>query len=204
MSYKAHMKGYRSGVLNTGSKRGRQFLVYGRALPTASEASPAVIVVRVTAPNAAVARSRFWKLNMLDHKLKRSRGEVLQVQEVHDRTSHVAKNFGVFLKYRSHTGVHNMFKEFRDVKLAGAVDQMYNELGGNYKASAERIEIVKTTELQKDDLKVRNPRCLQWVDTESITYPLWKRTARPTHAKFANTFSRKRPVVFKTGVSVDK
>ena len=176
------MKGYRSGVSSVGSKRGRQFLVYGRALPTASEASPAVIVVRVTAPNASVARSRFWKLNMLDHKLKRSRGEVLQVQEVHDRSSTVAKNFGVFLKYRSHTGVHNMFKEFRDVRLAGAIDQMYNELGGNYKASAERVEIVKTTELKKDDLKVRNPRCLQWVDTDAITYPPLE-ALRPPHPR---------------------
>ena len=194
-----------SGPINhAGSNRGRQFLIYGRALPTDKTATPAVIVVKVIAPNESVARSRFWKLNKRDHKLKRSHGEILKVQEVHDKTKTIAKNFGVFLKYRSHTGVHNMFKEYRDVSMRGAIDQMYNEIAGNYKASAERVEIIKTTELQKDELKVRNPRCLQWVDTEKIQYPLWRRTARPTHAKYSNLFAKRRPVIFKTDLTVDK
>ena len=198
------MKGHRAGTVSTCSNRGRQFLVFGRALPTDKKPQPEVIVVKVVAPNEAVARSRFWKLNMLDHKLKRSRGEVLKVQEVHEKTKNIAKNYGVYLKYRSHTGVHNMFKEFRDVTLKGAVDQMYNEIAGNYKASAERVDIVMTTELKNDELKVRNPRCLQWVDTENISYPLWRRSARPTHSRYAHHFAKKRPVVFKTGVTVDK
>ena len=198
------MKTQTGPVVHTGSNRGRQFLVFGRALPTDKNPNPAVIVVKVIAPNEAVARSRFWKLNKRDHKLKRSHGEVLKIQEVHDKTKTITKNFGIFLKYRSHTGVHNMFKEYRDVSMKGAIDQMYNEIAGNYKASSERVDIVKTVELKKEELKIRNPRCLQWVDTESIQYPLWRKTARPTHVKYASHFAKRRPVIFKTGVTVDK
>ena len=198
------MKTNTGPVAHTGSNRGRQFLVFGRALPTEKTPNPAVIVVKVIAPNEAVARSRFWKLNKRDHKLKRSHGEVLKIQEVHEKTKTITKNFGVFLKYRSHTGVHNMFKEYRDVSMRGAIDQMYNEIAGNYKASSERVDIIKTVELNKEELKIRNPRCLQWVDTESIQYPLWRKTARPTHSKYSSHFAKRRPVVFKTGVTVDK
>ena len=198
------MKTHSGPITHTGSNRGRQFLIYGRALPTDKNASPAVIVVKVIAPNEPIARSRFWKLNKREHKLKRSHGEILKVQEVHDKSKTITKNFGIFLKYRSHTGVHNMFKEYRDVSMKGAIDQMYNEIAGNYKASAERVEIIKTTELKKEELKVRNPRCLQWIDTENIQYPLWRKTARPTHQRYSSLFAKKRPVIFKTGLTIDK
>lgn len=33
------------------------------------------------------------------------------------------KNYGVWLRYQSRTGYHNMFKEFRDLTLNGAIEQ---------------------------------------------------------------------------------
>lgn len=184
--------------------RGRQFIVFGRALPSEKVPEPKVVAVRVFARNEAFARSAFWSLNRRDHKLKKSHGEVIKVQEVHEKTKNIAKNYGIFLKYRSHTGVHNLFKEFRDVSLRGAVDQMYNEVAGNYKCSAERVSIIKTTELAKEQLKIRNPRCLQWVDTENLAYPIWKRTARPTDKKYNKTFAYRRPAMIKSGTTVSK
>lgn len=35
------------------------------------------------------------------------------------------KNFGIWLRYQSRTGYHNSYKEYRDVTLNGAVEQMY-------------------------------------------------------------------------------
>ena len=84
----------------------------------------------------------------------------MKIQEIFDSKKVAARNYGIFLRYRSRTGVHNCFKEYRDVNTAGAIQQMYNEMGGNYKCSSDRIEIIKTVELTKDQLKVRNPRCL--------------------------------------------
>jgi large subunit ribosomal protein L18Ae len=34
------------------------------------------------------------------------------------------KNFGILLRYDSHTGTHNVYKEYRDVTICGAVEQM--------------------------------------------------------------------------------
>lgn len=46
-------------------------------------------------------------------------------------------------------------------------------MGGNYKCSRDRIEIIRHVEINEDQMKVRNPRCLQWVKQEEIAYPLW-------------------------------
>ena len=44
----------------------------------------------------------------------------------------------------SRTGMNNCFKEFRATTLKDAINQMYNEMGGNYACSADRIEIIRT------------------------------------------------------------
>ena len=38
------------------------------------------------------------------------------------------KNYGIWLRYQSRTGYHNMYKEYRDTTLNGAVEQMYIEM----------------------------------------------------------------------------
>ena len=181
--------------------RGRQFLIYGRALPSKNTPEPKVCVAKVFAKNEAFARSKFWKLNLKDHKLKRTHGEILKIQEIHEKPTEVARNFGIFLKYRSRTGIHNLFKEFRDVSLKGAVNQMYNEMGGNYHVDAEKVTVINTVELKTEELRVRNPRCLQWTDSSKVAYPLWRKTIRKTNAKYNTVFASKRPAVIKTGRS---
>lgn len=44
-----------------------------------------------------------------------------QIRERNDRT---VKNFGITIRYNSRSGTHNMYKEFRDTTLCGAVEQM--------------------------------------------------------------------------------
>ena len=48
--------------------------------------------------------------------------------KVFEKTPTVVKNFGIWVRYTSRTGVHNMYKEYRDVTLTGAVDQLYSEM----------------------------------------------------------------------------
>ena len=80
------------------------------------------MVVRVYAPNTAVARSKFWKTSRVLKRVKATRGEILKIQEVFDSSRVSAKNYAVFLKYRSHTGVHNCVKEYRAVSVRDAID----------------------------------------------------------------------------------
>ena len=181
----------------------RCYLVYGRKNPSAEDIKPKVIVSRVYARNAAFAESKFWKLNRSLFKLKKANGRVLKVQEVGERTTNVIKNYGIFYKYRSNVGTHNSFKEVRAISLSKALETLYAELGSNHKVSGSAITIIKTTELADKELRMRNPRCLTWLKTDTISFPIWKKTARSSEARYQKTYTTKRPVVYTTGVSVD-
>ena len=76
----------------------------------------------------------------------------MKVQEIFETGKVKAKNYGIFLKYRSRTGVHNTFKEWRATNIKDAINQMYDEMGGNYKVSRDRIEIIRTVVLKDDEL----------------------------------------------------
>ena len=43
--------------------------------------------------------------------------------QVYERKPTVVKNFGVWLRYDSRSGTHNMYREYRDVTVAGAITQ---------------------------------------------------------------------------------
>ena len=181
--------------------RGRQFLIYGRALPTEQNKTPKICVAKIFAKNEAFARSHFWKLNLRNHKLKKSHGEIIKIQEIHEKQHLVARNFGIFLRYKSSSGIHNLFKEFRDVTVKGAINQMYSEMAGAYHVDNEKVQIINTVEMTKDQLKIRNPRCLQWEDTSKIAFPIWKKSIRKTHNKYRTNFAAHKPAVFKSGKS---
>ena len=44
--------------------------------------------------------------------------------QIRERNNRIVKNFGITIKYNSRSGTHNMYKEFRDTTLCGAVEQM--------------------------------------------------------------------------------
>ena len=153
---------------DNGMRRGRRYLVFGRQKPTEKCPEPQPVVIRLFAPNMAYARSKFWKIMRTQKKIKKSHGEILRIQELFDSGKVTSKNYGIYLKYRSNVGTTNLFKEFRDVNIQGAIDQLYNEMGGNYKVSRERVEIIRYVELEEDQMKVRNPRCLSWLKQDQI------------------------------------
>jgi len=58
------------------------------------------------------------------NKIKRSQGRILSVNEIFEKNLNVVKTYGIVLKYQSRTAIHNMYKEFRDTSLNGAVSQL--------------------------------------------------------------------------------
>ena len=66
------------------------------------------------------------------NKFKRSNGEILAVNEVppsflnqiFEKNANQVKTYGIVIKYHSRSGIHNMYKEYRDVTLNGAISQM--------------------------------------------------------------------------------
>merc|ERR1711957_423326 len=92
--------------------------------------------------------SRFWVFMGKMNKAKKSGGELLAVNELFDRAPTKAKNYGIWLRYESRTDTHNMYKEFRDVTINGAVSQLYAEMAGRHRAQPGAIQIINTTVLK--------------------------------------------------------
>lgn len=60
--------------------------------------------------------------------MKKGNGQIISINEVFEKRPTVTGNYGLWLRYQSRTGTHNMYKEYRDLTLNGAVEQMYDEM----------------------------------------------------------------------------
>jgi large subunit ribosomal protein L18Ae len=92
----------------------------------------------------------------------------------------------------SRTGYHNMFKEYRDTTLNGAVEQMFNEMASRHRTRSSCIHIIKTATLTAAECK--RPNIMQFHDSK-IKFPVTHRTARPSKPTFKSIFKAKRPNV---------
>lgn len=107
--------------------------------------------------------------------MKKANGQIVAVNEIFERRPTTIKNFGIWVRYTSRTGVHNMFKEYRDVTLNGAVEQMYQEMGSRHRVRSSALQIIKTATIKAADTKRANIK--QFHDSK-ISFPLTRRMAR--------------------------
>lgn len=189
----------------------KQFHVVGRKAPTEADPSPAIYRMRIFAPNEVVAKSRFWYFLHQLQKMKKSTGEILAVSEVRERNANIVKNYGITIRYNSRSGTHNMYKEFRDVSLCGAVSQMYSELAGRHRARFQAIQIVDTCivkagvkkmrqynpEIHGDEIPeaVARPSIKQFLSSK-VKFPLPHRLPRASSKGLRSTFSATRPTTY--------
>merc|ERR1712061_216136 len=122
--------------------RMHQYQIVGRAAPTPKNPTPKIYRMRLFAKNTVLAKSRFWYFMKKINKAKKSGGELLAVNELFDRAPTKVKNYGIWLRYESRTNTHNMYKEFRDVTINGAVSQLYSEMAGRHRAQPGSIQII--------------------------------------------------------------
>ena len=101
------------------------------------------------------------------------------------------KTYGIVLKYQSRTGNHNMYKEFRDVSLNGAVSQLYMEMSGNHRANHDTIHIIRTTVLTEKS-QIRRPKSLLYRDNK-LKFPVIKTFPRASNRRFRTVFKANRP-----------
>ncbi|URD75931.1 60S ribosomal protein L18a [Musa troglodytarum] len=129
--------------------RFRQYQVVGRGLPSSTDEHPKIYRMKLWATNEVRAKSKFWYLLRKLKKVKKSNGQVLAINEynlwyllfvgVLYYTNLVTDfPYPIFLsvnQVRSGTmgfgygtkaepGYHNMYKEYRDATLNGAVERM--------------------------------------------------------------------------------
>ena len=92
-----------SGTLN-------EYTVIGRRLPSDKQPKPPLYRMRIFAPDFVTAKSRYWYFLRQLKKLKKANGEIVSVKRVFEKYPSRMKNFGIWLRYDSRSGTHNMYR----------------------------------------------------------------------------------------------
>jgi large subunit ribosomal protein L18Ae len=145
-------------------------MVLGRRNPTAVFPDPQIFRMRIFAPNEVVAKSRFWYFAKLHiSQLKKNTGEILACSVIHEKKPLKVKNFGIWLRYDSRSGTHNMYKEYRDLTRTGAVEQMYQEMSGRHRCRWSSLRIIRVDEITAS--QARRKSTLQMLNN-TLKFPL--------------------------------
>eukprot|EP00924_Labyrinthula_sp_SR-Ha-C_P008913 maker-scaffold_2-snap-gene-6.49-mRNA-1 protein AED:0.27 eAED:0.27 QI:406/1/1/1/0/0/3/82/175 len=171
----------------------QHFQVIGRKQPTEADPEPQLYRMQIFAPNAVTAKSRFWYFLHQYKKMKKTTGEILTVNRIYEKRPELVKNYYIFLRYNSRSGTHNMYKEYRDTTLVGAVEQMYAEMSGRHRARKESVQIIKTGTVKDEDL--RRPVNIQYIG-KGVKYPIVYVKPRAASKSYRKRISSKKPRTF--------
>ena len=148
--------------------------------------------MRVFARDAVLARSKFWYHMKRQHKVRKVQGEIVSTSQIHEKHAGAVKNYGIVLRYLTRTLTINMYKEYRDVSLCGAMAQMYSEMAGRHSARAETIQVIKTSIVDEKDLK--RPCTIEMADRD-VKFPKVDRRKRAPTKAYKTTFKAERPTL---------
>merc|ERR1711874_135270 len=148
--------------------------------------SPALYQMRIFAPDKAVAKSRFWYFLSQLRKLKKATGEIVSVNRIYEKKPLKIKNFGIWLRYDSRSGTHNMYREYRDLTVSAAVTQCYRDMGARHRARAHSIHIIRVEPVAAS--QTRRALVKQMHDSK-IKFPLPSRVQKSS----GSLFKAKRP-----------
>eukprot|EP01036_Dinobryon_divergens_P026341 gene26341-34974_t len=173
--------------------RMRLYQVVGRKAPTKSDENPPAYRMKLFAPNEVMAKSRFWYFMHQMRKMKKTTGEILDVNEIAEKNPSYVKNFGIWIKYNSRSGTHNMYREYRDTSLNSAIDNLYNDMAGRHRSRNKSIQIIRTATVPAKDCKRLN---VTQFHNSKIKFPLPHRILRPATKQLRTVFTANRPSTF--------
>ncbi|MCJ1296167.1 60S ribosomal protein L20 [Xylographa carneopallida] len=147
--------------------------------------------MRIFATNTVVAKSRFWYFLMKLRKVKKANGEIVSLNEIHEKRPMKVKNFGIWIRYDSRSGTHNMFKEYREMSRTDAVEALYQDMAARHRARFRSIHVIKVVEVEKID-DIKRPYIKQLL-SKDLKFPLPHRVAKTSSKKL---FTPHRPSTF--------
>merc|ERR1719469_73268 len=171
----------------------RQFYVVGRALATETNSDPELYRMRIFARDTVLARSKFWYHMKRQHKVRKIQGEIISTTEVFEKKVGAIRNYGIFLRYLTRADTVNMYKEYRDVTLCGAVSQMYMEMSGRHSAALDSVQIIRTSVVENQN--VRRPQIRQFT-SEKINFPKPNNIKRSPFKAANATVRASRPTLY--------
>ncbi|KAK9464824.1 ribosomal L18ae/LX protein domain-containing protein [Lipomyces arxii] len=167
----------------------QEYEVIGRHLPTDTDPTPKLYRLSIFAPNTVVAKSRYWYFMKQLRKVKKSTGEIVSLRVISEKRPTKVKNFGLWIRYDSRSGTHNMYKEYRDLSRTAAVESLYQDMAARHRARFRSIHILKVVELEKtEDVK---RQYIKQLLTPNLKFPLPHRIV-----KSKSVFAANRPSTF--------
>merc|ERR1711942_37867 len=103
-------------------------------------------------------------------------GEIVSLEQIREKRPAAIKNFGIWLRYDSRSGTHNMYRDYRD-------------MGARHRARAHSIQVLRVEPVAAKDCK--RPLIKQMHDN-NIKFPLPGRVQKST----GSTFKANRPNTF--------
>ena len=71
----------------------------------------------------------------------KARGVEAYTGQIHEKHPLKVKNFGVWLRYDSRSGTHNMYKEYRELSRTAAVEALYSDMAARHRARFRSIHV---------------------------------------------------------------
>ena len=112
--------------------------------------------------------------------------------QIFEKKAGSIKNYGIYLRYLTRTIIVNMYKEYRDTTLCGAVSQMYMEMAGRHSAAKESIQIIRTSIVSNADVKRAQIAQFNKAHTK---FPKTVCLKRPPNKSLGSTFKAQRPTL---------
>ncbi|CDH57447.1 60s ribosomal protein l20 [Lichtheimia corymbifera JMRC:FSU:9682] len=169
-----------------------EYQVVGRKLPSEKEPHPKLYRMRVFAPNTVVAKSRFWYYLKKLRKVKKAAGEIVSVNEIFEKHPEQIKNFGIWIRYDSRSGTHNMYKEYRSMSRVEAVENCYQDMAARHRARFSSVQIMRVAEVKSADIRRQYVKQLL---VPKLAFPLPHRIQRVDKSQ-RRLFIAKRPTTF--------
>jgi large subunit ribosomal protein L18Ae len=165
----------------------KEYKIIGRKIPTKKILSPKLYQMRIFAPDVVTAKSRFWYFLSQLRKMKKTDSEIVLCQQIFDKKPTTVKNYGIWVRYDSRSGTHNMYREYRDLTAAGAVTQCYRDMAARHRARPHAMQIMKVQPIAAKDCKRASTTQFHWA---KVKFPLPHRTNLRLHQP---RFTTRRP-----------
>ncbi|EAT81319.2 hypothetical protein SNOG_11611 [Parastagonospora nodorum SN15] len=124
-------------------------------------------------------------------RLRRRTARSSPSTQIHEKRPQKVKNFGIWIRYDSRSGTHNMYKEYREMSRVAAVDALYQDMAARHRSRFRQVQILKVVEIEKSD-DVRRPYIKQLL-VKGLKFPLPHRINKKAGKK---VFAAKRPSTF--------
>nr|CCQ18661.1 60S ribosomal protein L18A [Sycon ciliatum] len=168
----------------------KEYKIIGRRLPSEQNPVTPLYQMKIFAPEVVSAKSKFWYYASLLKKVKKANGEIVSCSEVLEKKPTRIKNFGLWIRYDSRSGTHNMYREYRSLSVAEAVTLCYRDMAARHRARANSVQIMRVEVVNSS--KCRRNHVKQFHDSQ-LRFPLPHRVVKSQYkskivAKRPNTF----------------